>query len=105
HHYAVGIGSDDVARAYGHAVASHGNVRAGTAVVTDGGGRNDAKRVHREADLLQIGGVSYATVDHCARKISRGHCRAHQPAHALDVVSIFQDHDVHGIGRARIDGV
>lgn len=42
-------------RIYRHAVASHTKVRAGKPLVAYGRGRNNAKHVHWQSNVLQIG--------------------------------------------------
>src|SRR5580658_3029162 len=100
----IGIGHDDVGGIHGDTVADDRDIGAGEAVVCYRRGGNDAERVNRKPDLLQVGDVAHATVDHGSREISCAHGRAHQAAHSSDVGAVFHDHYVYRIGRATIDG-
>src|SRR5579871_1959451 len=99
----VVIGGDDVAGVDRNAVAHNGNIRSAESVVTHGSGRHNAQSENGEADLLQVGDVAHAAVDHRPRKIACSHRGAHQASHAGDIGTILDHHDVYRVRSSLID--
>src|SRR5271165_75256 len=64
--YTIRVGHDDVGRIHGDAVAHDRDIGASEAVVRHRSGWNDAERVDREPDFLQICDVADPAVDYRA---------------------------------------
>ena len=103
--YAIVVGYDDVVGVDADAGAGDGNVRAGEAVVVDGGGWRDAGAEDGELQTADLRRIANGGVDDGAGEAADFHGGGHQAADAGGIGAVFKHHDVNRAGGGSVDGI
>src|SRR5580698_4101944 len=103
HHDSVAVCDHNVSRIDHYSIAGHRNLRSSKFVVVHGCRWHNAGRIHWERDLAQIRNVANSAINYGSGITTRRHGGTHQPAHPRNVLSVFDHHDINGIGGALIN--